>query len=81
VKLRYEDPKLNGQRDEQRGFTRFGKEHAKDKPAPDLKEFWHVGRESHLANLDSIVTTDLTPLQSCVDKTGGATQFPSITTG
>jgi isopenicillin N synthase-like dioxygenase len=50
VKLRYEDPALNGQR----GFTRFGKEHAKDHPAPDLKEFWHVGRESHLANLDPI---------------------------
>jgi isopenicillin N synthase-like dioxygenase len=50
VKLRYEDAALNGQR----GFTRFGREHAKDHPAPDLKEFWHVGRESHLANLDPI---------------------------
>ncbi|MGB0453755.1 MAG: isopenicillin N synthase family dioxygenase [Bacteriovoracaceae bacterium] len=29
----------------QRGFTPFGKEHAKDNPNPDLKEFWHVGRE------------------------------------
>lgn len=29
----------------QRGFTRFGQEHAKDHPFPDLKEFWHVGRE------------------------------------
>ncbi|MBW4419103.1 MAG: isopenicillin N synthase family oxygenase [Myxacorys californica WJT36-NPBG1] len=47
VKLQYEDPKLNGQR----GFTRFGREHAKDHPVPDLKEFWHVGRESTLANL------------------------------
>jgi isopenicillin N synthase-like dioxygenase len=27
-----------------RGYTPFGKEHAKDAPAPDLKEFWHVGR-------------------------------------
>ncbi|MER3475614.1 MAG: isopenicillin N synthase family oxygenase, partial [Leptolyngbya sp. ERB_1_2] len=54
VKLRYEDPKLNGQR----GFTRFGKEHAKDHPAPDLKEFWHVGRESHLANLDPTEVPD-----------------------
>lgn len=41
VKLRYEDPALHGQR----GFTRFGREHAKDQPVPDLKEFWHVGRE------------------------------------
>ena len=29
----------------QRGYTSFGKEHAKDYPYPDLKEFWHVGRE------------------------------------
>lgn len=29
----------------QRGFTSFGREHAKDSKAPDLKEFWHVGRE------------------------------------
>ena len=50
VKLRYEDLTLNGQR----GFTRFGREHAKDQPAPDLKEFWHVGRECHLANFDPI---------------------------
>lgn len=31
--------------DGQRGFTRFGKEHAKGCTAPDLKEFWHLGRE------------------------------------
>jgi isopenicillin N synthase-like dioxygenase len=29
----------------QRGYTAFGTEHAKDNPVPDLKEFWHVGRE------------------------------------
>jgi isopenicillin N synthase-like dioxygenase len=29
----------------QRGYTPFGKEHAKDQSVPDLKEFWHVGRE------------------------------------
>ncbi len=29
----------------QRGYTPFGKEHAKDSQFPDLKEFWHVGRE------------------------------------
>ncbi len=28
-----------------RGYTPFGVEHAKDSPAVDLKEFWHVGRE------------------------------------
>lgn len=30
----------------QRGYTAFGVEHAKDNPFPDLKEFWHVGREA-----------------------------------
>ena len=29
----------------QRGYTPFGKEHAKDSPVMDLKEFWHVGHE------------------------------------
>lgn len=38
---RYEDPAWGGQR----GYTGFGREHAKDSEAPDLKEFWHVGRD------------------------------------
>lgn len=29
----------------QRGYTGFGKEHAKNRTVGDLKEFWHVGRE------------------------------------
>jgi isopenicillin N synthase-like dioxygenase len=29
----------------ERGYTPFGAEHAKDTPVPDLKEFWHTGRE------------------------------------
>jgi isopenicillin N synthase-like dioxygenase len=29
----------------QRGYTPFGKEHAKDSAVMDLKEFWHVGRD------------------------------------
>lgn len=40
TKLKYEDD--NGG---QRGYTSFGKEHAKDKPEGDLKEFWHFGQE------------------------------------
>jgi isopenicillin N synthase-like dioxygenase len=40
VKARYHDASKKGQR----GFTGFGKEHAKDSTAPDLKEFWQVGR-------------------------------------
>lgn len=31
--------------DGQRGYTPFGREHAKDASVADLKEFWHVGRE------------------------------------
>ena len=46
VKQQYERPEIH----QQRGFTRFGQEHAKDSDAPDLKEFWHVGREEELAN-------------------------------
>lgn len=41
TRRRYEDPNVHGQR----GYTGFGREHAKDHDAPDLKEFWHVGRE------------------------------------
>lgn len=41
VKEKYNLKRLNGQR----GYTAFGREHAKDSSAPDLKEFWHVGQE------------------------------------
>ena len=41
TKLNYVCPKGGGQR----GYTAFGIEHAKDNSMPDLKEFWHVGRE------------------------------------
>ena len=40
IKARYHDPAKKGQR----GFTGFGTEHAKDSLAPDLKEFWQMGR-------------------------------------
>lgn len=40
VKARYHDPAKKGQR----GYTGFGTEHARDSSAPDLKEFWQVGR-------------------------------------
>ncbi len=42
-KRRYETPE-DGR---QRGYTSVGVEHAKDHPTPDLKEFWHVGRDEH----------------------------------
>lgn len=41
TKLKYYDKSIAGQR----GLTPFGREHAKGNPNPDLKEFWHVGRE------------------------------------
>lgn len=41
TKAKYEIAGLAGQR----GYTSFGKEHAKDSNAGDLKEFWHFGQE------------------------------------
>lgn len=40
VKKRYEIPGLFGQR----GYTSFGREHAKGSDAPDLKEFYQIGQ-------------------------------------
>jgi isopenicillin N synthase-like dioxygenase len=40
TKLRY-----RSQAGGQRGYTPFGVERAKDRSVPDLKEFWHIGRE------------------------------------
>jgi len=41
VKKTYDVPGGAGQR----GYTGYGKEHAKNRAVGDLKEFWHVGRE------------------------------------
>lgn len=41
LKKKYEIEGLGGQR----GYTSFGKEHAKGSNAGDLKEFWHFGQE------------------------------------
>lgn len=40
TKKKFEDPELAGQR----GYTSFGKEHAKGSDAPDLKEFFQYGQ-------------------------------------
>lgn len=40
TKLKYEDYENAGQR----GYTSFGREHAKGFDAPDLKEFWQMGQ-------------------------------------
>ncbi len=39
-KKSFENAAIKGQR----GYTSFGREHAKGNNNPDLKEFWHVGR-------------------------------------
>lgn len=40
IKIKYEIPELAGQR----GYTSFGREHAKGSEAPDLKEFYQHGQ-------------------------------------
>ncbi len=42
VKRKYEDPSQF----EPRGFSSMGREHVRGLKTPDLKEFWHVGREN-----------------------------------
>lgn len=46
-KNEYEIPGIFGQR----GYTSFGKEHAKDSNAGDLKEFWHFGQPNPPSDL------------------------------
>jgi isopenicillin N synthase-like dioxygenase len=46
AKLRYHRPGIGGAR----GYTGFGIEQAKGHDVPDLKEFWHVGREIEAEN-------------------------------
>ena len=59
-KRAYEIPSLKGQR----GFTSFGKEHAKGSNIPDLKEFWHVGREHYDPTQEHQLQPNLWP-QEC----------------
>ncbi|MEN9221215.1 MAG: 2-oxoglutarate and iron-dependent oxygenase domain-containing protein [Thermostichus sp. BF3_bins_97] len=59
VKRAYEDPALLGQR----GYTHFGKEHAKDHPYPDLKEFWHIGREGDPSLPANVWPQEVPPFQ------------------
>ncbi len=47
VKEKYEVPNGAGQR----GYTSFGKEHAKNRKVGDLKEFWHVGNDRYDPNV------------------------------
>ncbi|AXT59954.1 isopenicillin N synthase family oxygenase [Aquimarina sp. AD10] len=54
TKEKYEIEGLGGQR----GYTSFGKEHAKGKKEGDLKEFWHFGQE---ASADANLTEEYPP--------------------
>lgn len=49
----------------QRGYTAFGVEHAKNSKYPDLKEFWHVGRESLVnpAKFDKFFPANIWPTE------------------
>ena len=49
VKLRCEAAEIS----HERGYTPFGLEHARDTAVPDLKEFYHVGRELRPEELGS----------------------------
>ena len=62
-----DDTKMNwNQGGNQRGYVPFGIEHAKDNPAPDLKEFWQTGRtlpDGHA--LKSEYPTNIWPTGDC----------------
>ena len=58
-KAAYERPELKGQR----GFTRFGREHAKDSPAADLKEYISFGPEGDVPYPDNIWFAEVPELQ------------------
>lgn len=53
----------------QRGYTSLGIEHAKNHPTPDLKEFWHIGRDA-----------DDLPTNIFPNVAGFATTFPQLFT-
>ena len=66
TKTQYDLAELRGQR----GFTCFGKEHAKNSSAPDLKEFWHVGRLENVwprevPQFEPVMTTLFQQLETC----------------
>jgi isopenicillin N synthase-like dioxygenase len=77
VKDQYHLPGTGGAR----GFTAFGREHAKDNPVGDLKEFWHVGPElpdSH--PLKPAYGNNIWPKEEPVFKTAMTTLFGGMQT-
>lgn len=59
VKRRYEFP----ERGRERGYTSFGVEHAKQSAKPDLKEFWHYGRDDESGRLANAWPEELPELR------------------
>jgi len=60
TKERYRVPGQGGAR----GYTPFGIETAKDKQHPDMKEFWHIGRErSDASRYAAVMPPNLWPLE------------------
>ena len=57
VKRLYAKPEIS----HQRGYTAFGVEHAKDNPAPDLKEFWQTGRGQQGSETDNKYPMNIWP--------------------
>ncbi len=55
VKKKYEIPNLGGQR----GYTSFGKEHAKGRKTGDLKEFWHFGQYLEKDDLNMVYPNNI----------------------
>jgi len=48
-----------------RGYTSFGVEHAKDNAKPDLKEFFHLGRDEHDGRMpENVWPTEVPALRS-----------------
>ncbi|MEQ8734188.1 MAG: 2-oxoglutarate and iron-dependent oxygenase domain-containing protein [Rhodospirillaceae bacterium] len=63
----------------QRGYTPFGIETAKDAATPDLKEFWHVGRDiSGTQTLDHSALVNIWPADNTSFKTDCLRFFESM---
>ena len=59
TKLKYDSTKYKGQR----GYTAFGREHAKDNASPDLKEFWHIGQDITQSEINHPYPQNLWPTE------------------
>ena len=64
IKNNYEQSEIH----RQRGYTPYGIEHAKDNPAPDLKEFWQTGRTTgHTGFLENIWPKEVNQFEKYID--------------